>query len=35
MWTGLRSLVDKNKVAWVGGRGRLAGPGTVRVALNR
>ncbi len=34
MWTGLRSLVDKNKVAWVGGRGRLEGAGTVRVALS-
>ena len=26
MWTGLKSLVDKNKVAWVQGRGRLEGP---------
>jgi dihydrolipoamide dehydrogenase len=34
MWTGLRGLVDKNKVTWVGGRGRLDGPTTVRVALN-
>jgi dihydrolipoamide dehydrogenase len=34
MWTGLKSLVDKNKVTWVGGRGRLEGAGTVRVALN-
>jgi len=34
MWTGLRGLVDKNKVAWVGGRGRLEGAGTIRVALN-
>jgi dihydrolipoamide dehydrogenase len=34
MWTGLRSLVDKNKVVWVGGRGRLEGPATIRVALN-
>ncbi len=34
MWTGLRGLVDKNKVAWVGGRGRLEGATTVRVALN-
>ena len=31
MWTGLKSLVDKNKVAWVQGRGRLEGPGRVRV----
>jgi dihydrolipoamide dehydrogenase len=34
MWTGLKSLVDKNKVTWVGGRGRLEGAGTIRVALN-
>lgn len=32
MWTGLKSLVDKNKVAWVQGRGRLEGPGRVRVS---
>jgi dihydrolipoamide dehydrogenase len=32
MWTGLKSLVDKNKVAWVQGRGRLDGPGRVRVS---
>lgn len=32
MWTGLRSLVDKNKVAWIQGRGRLDGPGRVRVS---
>ncbi len=31
MWTGLKSLVDKNKVTWVAGRGRLDGPGKVRV----
>ncbi len=31
LWTGLRSLVDKNKVTWVAGRGRLDGPTTVRV----
>ena len=31
MWTGLKSLIDKNKVAWVQGRGRLEGPGRVRV----
>jgi dihydrolipoamide dehydrogenase len=31
MWTGLKSLVDKNKVTWVAGRGRLDGPTTVRV----
>jgi dihydrolipoamide dehydrogenase len=32
MWTGLKSLVDKNKVTWVAGRGRLDGPTTVRVS---
>jgi len=31
MWTGLKSLVGKNKVTWVEGRGRLDGPGRVRV----
>ncbi|HVA87967.1 MAG TPA: dihydrolipoyl dehydrogenase, partial [Candidatus Saccharimonadales bacterium] len=31
MWTGLKSLVTKNKVTWVQGRGRLDGPGKVRV----
>jgi dihydrolipoamide dehydrogenase len=31
MWTGLKSLVTKNKVTWVQGRGRLEGPGNVRV----
>jgi dihydrolipoamide dehydrogenase len=34
MWTGLRGLVDKNKVTWLGGRARFEGPTTVRVALN-
>jgi len=34
MWTGLKSLVDKNKVTWVAGQGRLEGAGTIRVALN-
>ncbi len=34
MWTGLKSLVGKNKVEWVGGRGRLDGPGRVRVLLH-
>jgi dihydrolipoamide dehydrogenase len=34
MWTGLKSLADKNRVAWIAGRGRLDGAGTVRVALN-
>jgi len=32
MWTGLKSLVDKNKVIWVAGRGRLDGPNRVRVS---
>jgi len=32
MWTGLKSLVGKNKVAWVEGRGRLEGPGRIRVS---
>jgi dihydrolipoamide dehydrogenase len=32
MWTGLKTLVDKNKVAWVQGRGRLEGPSKVRVS---
>ncbi len=32
MWTGLKSLVDKNKVTWVEGRGRLDGPTRVRVS---
>jgi dihydrolipoamide dehydrogenase len=31
MWTGLKTLVDKNKVTWVPGRGRLDGPNKVRV----
>jgi dihydrolipoamide dehydrogenase len=34
MWTGLRTLVDKNKVTWIGGRGRLEGPRTVRVRMH-
>ncbi|HEY0442955.1 MAG TPA: FAD-dependent oxidoreductase, partial [Candidatus Limnocylindrales bacterium] len=32
MWTGLKTLVDKNKVAWIQGRGRLDGPTKVRVS---
>ena len=32
MWTGLKSLVTKNKVTWIEGRGRLEGPGKVRVS---
>ncbi|HEX2755561.1 MAG TPA: dihydrolipoyl dehydrogenase [Candidatus Limnocylindrales bacterium] len=31
MWTGLKTLIDKNKVTWVAGRGRLEGPNKVRV----
>jgi dihydrolipoamide dehydrogenase len=34
MWTGLKGLIDKNKVTWVSGRGRLEGAGTMRVSLN-
>jgi dihydrolipoamide dehydrogenase len=34
MWTGLKGLVDKNKVTWIGGRGRFEGPTTIRIALN-
>jgi dihydrolipoamide dehydrogenase len=32
MWTGLKSLVTKNKVEWIQGRGRLDGPTKVRVS---
>ena len=32
MWTGLKTLVTKNKVTWIDGRGRLDGPQKVRVA---
>jgi dihydrolipoamide dehydrogenase len=31
MWTGLKTLVDKNKVTWIEGRARLYGPTKVRV----
>jgi dihydrolipoamide dehydrogenase len=31
LWTGVKSLIDKNKVTWVAGRGRLEGPTKVRV----
>ena len=31
MWTGLKSLVDKNKVTWIAGRGRLDGPNRINV----
>jgi dihydrolipoamide dehydrogenase len=33
MWTGLKSLVDKNKVTWIQGRGRLDGGTKVRVEM--
>jgi dihydrolipoamide dehydrogenase len=32
LWTGLKTLVDKYQVTWVAGRGRLDGPGKVRVS---
>ncbi len=32
MWTGVKTLIDKNKVTWVAGRGRLDGPGKVHVS---
>jgi dihydrolipoamide dehydrogenase len=32
MWTGLKSLVGKNKVTWIDGRGRLEGPNKIRSA---
>src|SRR5688500_4246481 len=32
LWTGLRTLVDKNKVTWVAGRGKLEGPTKIRVS---
>ncbi len=31
LWTGLKSLITKNKVTWIQGRGRLDGPRKVRV----
>jgi dihydrolipoamide dehydrogenase len=34
LWTGLKSLVAKNRVEWVAGRGRLDGSGRVRVQLH-
>ena len=34
MWTGLKSLVGKNHVDWIAGRGRLEGPSRVRVRLH-
>src|SRR5215203_5432151 len=32
MYTGLKTLVDKNKVTWIPGRGRLDGAGKIRVS---
>jgi dihydrolipoamide dehydrogenase len=32
LWTGLKSLVTKNKVTWIDGRGRLDGPNRIRVS---
>jgi len=32
MWTGLKTLIDKNKVTWIAGRGRLEGPQKIRVS---
>ncbi len=34
MWTGLKTLIDKNKVTWIAGRGRLDGAQTVRVQMH-
>jgi dihydrolipoamide dehydrogenase len=34
MWTGLKGLVDKNKVTFIAGLGRFDGPTTIRVKLN-
>src|SRR5512132_1260893 len=33
LWTGLKSLIDKNKVTWIQGKGRLDGPTNVRVQM--
>ena len=32
MWTGLKGLVDKNKVTWIAGRARFDGPTRIRIA---
>jgi dihydrolipoamide dehydrogenase len=32
MWTGLKTLIKKNEVTWIDGRGRLDGPQKVRVS---
>ena len=34
LWTGLKTLIDKNKVTWIQGRGRLDGPGKVKVLMH-
>jgi len=34
LWTGLKTLIDKNKVTWIAGRGRLDGPTTVKVQMH-
>src|SRR6187431_2054251 len=31
LWTGVKTLIDKNKVTWVQGRGKLEGPTKIRV----
>ena len=33
LWTGLKSLVDKNKVTWIQGAGKLDGPRTIKVRM--
>src|SRR4029453_9713764 len=32
LWTGVKTLIDKNKVTWIAGRGRLEGPTKIRVS---
>src|SRR5262245_1877695 len=34
MWKGVTSLVTKNKITWIEGRGRLEGPTKIRVTQN-
>ena len=33
LWTGLKTLIDKNKVTWIQGRGTLDGATTIRVSM--
>ena len=33
MWTGLKSLIEKNKVTWIAGLARFEGPTTIRIAV--